>query len=68
MKKTPDFGDLPEWARWLAQDRDGSWWAYEHEPNTGAVAWYENEVGRSRRLLRTQENAEWERALLKIKI
>lgn len=36
----------PEWVRWLAQDRNGSWWGFEHEPNEGAYSWYENEVGR----------------------
>lgn len=37
---------VPVWARWLAQDADGHWWVYEHEPNQGARGWYENEVGR----------------------
>jgi hypothetical protein len=30
----PDFlnvDDLPAWVQWLAQDSDGTWWAYEAE-------------------------------------
>jgi len=28
----PDWGSAPEWAQWLAQDEDGSWWWYEFRP------------------------------------
>lgn len=44
---------LPGWARFLAQDADGTWWAYEAEPNENDTGWYENEVGRIQRLGRT---------------
>lgn len=43
-----NHGNLPLWARWLAQDADGRWWAYEHEPHRHEHGWYENEVGRSK--------------------
>jgi hypothetical protein len=43
---------IPDWARWLAQDEDGAWWAYEAEPNRQHNGWYENEVGRLQRLVR----------------
>ena len=58
---------LPDWARWLAQDASGDWWAYEHEPNEGPRGWYENEVGRSRRLLRGRPPADWRRTLRRLK-
>jgi hypothetical protein len=44
---------LPEWAEFLAQDADGTWWAYEAHPNQNDTGWYENEVGRIWRLGKT---------------
>ncbi len=29
MRGKPDWKDAPEWAKWLAQDGNGSWWFYE---------------------------------------
>lgn len=29
----PDYADAPEWARWKAQDADGEWFWYRHEPD-----------------------------------
>lgn len=28
----PTWGNAPEWANWLAQELDGSWFWYEKEP------------------------------------
>jgi hypothetical protein len=61
-----NFAMLPSWARWLAQDADGTWWAYEHEPNEGSISWYENEVGDSMRLCNTLTNTGWRRTLMKV--
>ena len=44
---------IPEWAEFLAQDADGTWWAYEAHPNEKDHGWYENEVGRIQRLGQT---------------
>ena len=55
----PDCSQLPEWVRWIAQDADGVWWAYEHEPNMSAAGWYENEVGQSVRLHSGDPNPRW---------
>jgi hypothetical protein len=46
-----EFDKLPGTGQgdWLAQDADGTWWAYEawaYEPNQQDRGWYENEVGR----------------------
>ncbi|MBT5228824.1 MAG: hypothetical protein HOM11_00975 [Methylococcales bacterium] len=57
---------LPSWVQWLAQDADGQWWGYEHEPNEGDVSWYENEVGRSIRLNAEGANPLWRQALQKV--
>jgi hypothetical protein len=64
--QSPDFSQLPDWARWLAQDADGVWWAYEHEPNLADTAWYENEVGRGIELGRSAISADWQMSLKKI--
>ncbi|MEE9351830.1 MAG: hypothetical protein V3U78_06185 [Thiotrichaceae bacterium] len=53
----------PSWARWLAQDADGTWWAYEHEPNEFHKGWYENEVGRFVKLLKAEPNTLWKDSL-----
>lgn len=29
----PDWKDAPEWANYLAMDRDGQWFWYEERPN-----------------------------------
>jgi hypothetical protein len=58
--------DLPAWANWLAQDADGTWWAYEHEPNQSHNGWYENEVGRQQRLHQESINPAWRKSLTAI--
>ena len=55
----PDCSQLPEWVRWIAQDGDGNWWAYEHEPNMSHCGWYENEVGRTKHVLKEAPNPYW---------
>lgn len=61
----PEF-TLPGWVKWLAQDADGTWWAYECEPNQFHSGWYENEVGRSVRLRKEQGNCHWQESLRKL--
>lgn len=61
-----DSGQLPAWARWQAQDADGRWWAYEHEPNQGECGWYENEVGRICLLKQAPPPADWRSCLLRV--
>ena len=62
----PDQTDLPAWATWIAQDADGTWWAYEAEPNQHDHGWYENEVGRSVRLRRDDPNPTWPQTLRRL--
>ena len=62
----PDFNQLADWVRWVAQDADGTWWGYEHEPNLADIAWYENEVGRQLRLGQTRPSGDWTSTLRKI--
>lgn len=51
----------------MAQDADGTWWAYEQEPNEGNVSWYENEVGDAVRLGKSLPNGDWRKTLMKIR-
>lgn len=66
MTAIPPFDQLPGWAVWVAQDADGSWWAYEAEPNRHDSGWYENEVGRSLRLGQDAPNPDWEHSLHRV--
>lgn len=61
--RPPDTTALPAWAQWIAQDADGSWWAYECWPNPGDHGWYENEVGRIERIGRGTPPADWQTTL-----
>lgn len=62
----PATASLPAWAHWLAQDADGTWWAFEAEPHAHDSGWYENEVGRYLRLTRHAPNPGWEHSLQRI--
>ncbi len=66
MSAAPDAADLPAWARWLAQDADGSWWVYEVEPLEYHRGWYENELGRRQRLGGGEPNPEWRKTLRRL--
>jgi hypothetical protein len=57
---------IPTWVRWLAQDADGTWWAYEAEPNQQHNGWYENEVGRILRLGVTPAPPNWQEMLIRL--
>ena len=58
--------DLPHWVRWLAQDADGRWWAFEAEPNEYDLGWYENEVGRCLKLGDGIPNPLWRESLRRL--
>lgn len=54
---------VPDWARYIAQDPDGSWWAYEGEPHIHDNGWYENELGRVKKIGFGNVNTEWQNSL-----
>jgi len=56
---------VPEQFRWIAQDSDGVWWGYTAEPHRHDIGWYENEVGETQRLGRTEPGG-WEQSLTRI--
>lgn len=57
---------IPEWAEFLAQDADGTWWAYEAHPNEHDTGWYENEVGRIQRIGQTNPPEDCHATLVKV--
>jgi len=61
----PPFA-IPGQFRWIAQDSDGVWSGYTAEPHRHDTGWYENEVGETQRLGRT-EPGRWEQSLMRIK-
>jgi hypothetical protein len=58
----PDWKDAPEWAKFLAMDRNGEWHWYECEPNPDS---YEDQWMTAERysLASTTILAEWESTL-----
>lgn len=60
-----DCNQFPSWMRWIAQDEDGTWWGYEHEPNMSDSGWYENEVGLSLKIKEEKINKNWKDSLKK---
>jgi len=56
----------PPWVAWIAQDADGAWWGFEHEPNEGVCSWYENEVGRYVKLRQGAINQHWKKSLHRV--
>lgn len=37
----PDWSEAPEWARYVAQDKSGEWYWFEHEPKKESGGyWY----------------------------
>lgn len=65
-KRLPSDNDLPKWAKWLAQDEDGAWWAYSVEPLEFSRGWYENEVGLRLKVAQYTNNPDWKNSLTKI--
>lgn len=61
-----DKKDWPDWVRWIAQDKDGCWWAYSVEPLQNHHGWYENEVGHILKIGQRQKNLQWQNSLQKI--
>ena len=67
MCSAPSINEAPAWVEWIAQDRDGSWWGYAHEPNPADAGWYENEVGEFVRLGGTAPNPDWPGTLRRVR-
>ena len=66
VKKDLPF-PIPEWVKWVAQDRSGAWWGYSVEPLRHDAGWYENEVGKCVRLGETRPG-DWTVSLCPIRL
>lgn len=58
---------IPTWAEWIAQDEDGTWWAYKAHPNQQHHGWYESEVGRIQCLGQTAAPLDWQTTVRRVK-
>lgn len=46
----PDWSEAPDWAKYLAQDKDGEWYWFECEPQQESECWFLARcVGQSKR-------------------
>jgi len=44
MSVKPSWENAPDWAQWLAQDEDGSWWWYGAKPEWSDGFWWAETV------------------------
>ena len=65
-KKKINFQNLPDWINWIAQDADGTWWGYSVEPLQQHSGWYENEIGRYLKLIKSEPNPDWQSSLIRV--
>lgn len=42
-----DWSSAPEWARWAAQDSNGTWWWYSQKPDRLELAWIPKAINES---------------------
>ena len=57
----PNWKDAPEWAKWLARDKDGKWFWYETKPEPDSLIdgdmWCTLERGRHE--IASEPDASW---------
>ncbi|UCE88735.1 MAG: FHA domain-containing protein, partial [Pseudomonadota bacterium] len=51
---------------WIAQDEDGIWWGFEHEPHEGGRGWVDDKSGLRIRLKEERLNPNWRTTLQKL--
>ncbi len=67
MKKD-SINNYPKWAKWIATDADGACWVFEHHPHEHQKGWYENELGRYKKVTQLNPNINWRQSLQQITI
>lgn len=61
---TPHWNDAPEWAQWLAQNEDGSWFWYESEPGQVPFGfWLDSGLGKEEWARKTPCYRNWTQTL-----
>ncbi|HMA79054.1 MAG TPA: hypothetical protein VKP88_08085 [Candidatus Paceibacterota bacterium] len=65
LNKLPDeyWEDAPEWAEWVAMDKDGEWFWYKGKPFTGKSVWFRT-VGRCYHF-KAPPSLDWTKSLTK---
>jgi len=61
---------VPEWVNWIAQDKDGSWWAYAAKPSeVDAFNWWASppETRNRRMIIAIGPTKDWRKSLKRIK-
>lgn len=63
-----NIDSLPEWANYIAMDRNGEWFAYEKKPvlRRHLNDWWNPERGKVRLIKVSYKYEDWEESLLKI--
>jgi hypothetical protein len=59
----PSWDDAPEWAQWLAQDRDGQWFWFRDKPVTGQNCWATQSGSRSEHACVRDTKPSWHETL-----
>src|SRR5690606_32966667 len=59
----PSWDDAPEWARYLAQDKDGTWWWYEKKPRILGTCWWTDLVGEAEVACIQSPSSNWQFSL-----
>lgn len=73
-RQTPDWSDSPDWAQYLAQNSDGSWWWHEMRPtpvgNGQPSFWHSSGARRMASggwLQSLQKRRDWAEEILKLR-
>ena len=65
MSKTIDIPvQVPDWARWVAQDENGTWGVYDCEPTRCTDSWMGN--GRYLLFVGSEPNPNWRETLREV--
>jgi len=40
LEMKPNWSTAPDFARYLAMDKDGAWWWFSHKPRAGTSGWW----------------------------
>lgn len=66
MKTTPIEVPIPDWAKCVAQDRDGSWWAYEITPKPEREDRWNAHHGKHEFIANSAPNPNWRETLRRV--
>lgn len=57
----------PEWANWIAQDANGSWWYFEYEPSAIGCWWWSDVDGKFELVRKDAHNPNWRSTLAMVR-